>query len=93
MHYLTCMGNQAFLMSGLAAGTEGIVTGEHARLLVDFRRRSLMRSRSATPCKSERHRARSAFSDYPHITLKKCSPKLIESIPIEAVDERRSACR
>jgi hypothetical protein len=88
MHYLTCMGNQAFVMSGLAKGTEGIVTGEHARLLVDF-----------PPDAAEvigvgdavqiRTRGRGLWlTDYPHITLKKCSPRLIESLPIEAVDER-----
>jgi carbonic anhydrase/acetyltransferase-like protein (isoleucine patch superfamily) len=36
MHYLTCIGNEAMVMSGLAAGEKGIVTGEHARMLVDF---------------------------------------------------------
>src|SRR4051812_18759212 len=36
LHYLTCMGNRAVVTSGLAKGAEGIVTGEHARLLVDF---------------------------------------------------------
>ncbi len=37
MHYLTCIGNEAVVTSGPAAGAKGIVTGEHARLLVDFR--------------------------------------------------------
>ena len=36
LHYLTCIGNEARVMTGLAAGATGIVTGEHARLLVDF---------------------------------------------------------
>jgi hypothetical protein len=36
MHYLTCVGNEAFVASGPASGARGIVTGEHARLLVDF---------------------------------------------------------
>ena len=36
MHYLACVGNEAFVASGPASGARGIVTGEHARLLVDF---------------------------------------------------------
>jgi len=36
LHYLTCIGNEAIVTSGLARGAKGIVTGEHARLLVDF---------------------------------------------------------
>ena len=36
MHYLTCVGNEAVVVDGLAAGARGIVTGEHARLLIDF---------------------------------------------------------
>ena len=36
LHYLTCIGNEATVMSGLARGAKGVVTGEHARLLVDF---------------------------------------------------------
>jgi hypothetical protein len=36
LHYLSCMGNRAVVTSGLAKGAEGVVTGEHARILVDF---------------------------------------------------------
>lgn len=88
MHYLTCMGNRAFVMSGLAKGAEGIVTGEHARLLVDF-----------TPDVAELINVGDAIQirtigqgleliDFPHISLKKCSPRLIDSIPIEQVDDK-----
>jgi hypothetical protein len=36
LHYLTCIGNEAEVVTGLARGARGVVTGEHARLLVDF---------------------------------------------------------
>jgi hypothetical protein len=36
LHYLTCIGNEAEVVSGLARGGKGVITGEHARLLVDF---------------------------------------------------------
>lgn len=36
LHYLACMGNEALVTSGSCAGARGIVTGEHAHVLVDF---------------------------------------------------------
>ena len=36
LHYLSCIGNEAEVVTGLARGAQGVVTGEHARLLVDF---------------------------------------------------------
>jgi hypothetical protein len=88
MHYLTCMGNRAIVTSGLATGAEGIVTGEHARLLVDFppdvnELLCVGDSIQIIACGQGL-----AFTDYPHIMLKKCSPNLINNIPIEAVDDK-----
>src|SRR5689334_1552052 len=36
LHYLACMGNEAIVTSGRAAGHRGVVTGEHAHIMVDF---------------------------------------------------------
>ena len=74
MHYLTCMGNQAFLMSGLAKGTEGIVTGEHARLLVDFPPdvADLIAVGDAVQIRAKGQGLQ--LVDYPHITLKEMQP-------------------
>ena len=36
LHYLTCIGNEAMVTSGEAAGARGVVIGEHARILVQF---------------------------------------------------------
>lgn len=36
MHYLPRIGNDAVVTTGLAKGARGIVTGEHARMLVHF---------------------------------------------------------
>jgi hypothetical protein len=89
LHYLTCIGNKAIVMSGLAKGAEGIVTGEHARLLVDFspEANDLICVGDAIQIKAIGRGI--AFTDYPQIVLKKCSPELIESIPLEAIDSRR----
>ncbi|MEL6269688.1 MAG: DUF4438 domain-containing protein, partial [Chloroflexota bacterium] len=74
--------------SGLAKGGEGVITGEHARLLVDF-----PDDVNELLCVGDTIQIMAkgrglAFKGYPHIELKKCSPELIESIPIEAVDDK-----
>lgn len=89
LHYLTCIGNRAIVTSGLAKGAEGIVTGEHARLLVDFPPEVSERLCVGDTVQIIAHGRGLAFTDYPQIELKKCSPALIESLPIEPVDERR----
>ena len=86
MHYLTCIGNRAVVMSGLAKGAVGIVTGEHARLLIDF-----SPDVNELLCVGDAIQIIAcgrglAFTGYPHIELKKCSPTLINHMPIEAVD-------
>ncbi|MFC1960670.1 DUF4438 domain-containing protein [Chloroflexota bacterium] len=89
LHYLTCMGNRAIVTNGLAAGGEGIVTGEHGRLMVDFAPEI-----NELLCVGDMIQIRAygrglELVDYPHIMLKKCSPELIDSIPIEALDDRK----
>ena len=88
MHYLTCMGNQAFVMSGLMKGTEGIVTGEHARLLVDFPPEAAEMIGVGDAVQIRTKGRGLQLVDYPQIALKKCSPQLIDSLPIEMVDKR-----
>ena len=83
LHYLTCMGNQAVITNGLAKDAKGIVTGEHARILVDFSEEA-----NDLICVGDTIQITAvgrglAFTDYPQIELKKCSPQLIEGIPIE----------
>lgn len=87
LHYLTCIGNKAVVTSGLAAGAEGIVTGEHARLLVDFPDDVLELLCVGDSVQIIAHGRGIQFVDYPHIELKKCSPALLNAMPIEAVDE------
>jgi hypothetical protein len=88
MHYLTCVGNRAIVTSGLAKGAEGIVTGEHARLLVDFPPDAADLINVDDGIQIRTYGAGLTLTDYPHIILKKCSPKLINSIPIEPVNNR-----
>jgi hypothetical protein len=83
LHYLTCIGNRAVVTSGLAKGAEGIVTGEHARMLVDFAPEI-----NDLLCVGDSIQIFAvgrglALTDFPQIELKKVSPRLLHSIPIE----------
>jgi Domain of unknown function (DUF4438) len=89
LHYLTCIGNRAVVTSGEAKGAVGIVTGEHARILIDFEPdvKEMLCVGDTIQLRSKGQGLR--LLDYPHIKLKKCSPELIEALPIEVIDEFR----
>jgi Domain of unknown function (DUF4438) len=89
LHYLTCVGNKAIVTSGLAKGAEGIVTGEHARLLVHF-----SPDVNDLLCVGDSIQIVAfgrglSLTDYPQVELKKCSPELINGIPIEAISDTK----
>lgn len=83
LHYLTCVGNRAVVTSGLAKGAEGIVTGEHARLLVDFPPEANDLLCVGDTIQIIAHGRGLMLTDFPQIELKKCSPRLINSLPLE----------
>ena len=87
LHYLTCIGNRAVMTSGLAKGAAGIVTGEHARMLVDFSPEVHDMLCVGDSVQIMAYGRGLAFTDYPQIELKKCSPAFINSLPIAAIDE------
>lgn len=89
LHYLTCIGNKAVVTSGLARGAEGIVTGEHARLLIDFPGDVNDLLCVGDSVQIIAHGRGLAFTDYPQIELKKCSPLLINNMPIEVVNTQK----
>lgn len=83
LHYLTCIGNDAVVTSGLAAGARGVVTGEHARLLVHVEDEA-----AELLCAGDAILIRAlgrglALTDYPDVELKKTSPRLLEALRIE----------
>jgi hypothetical protein len=87
LHYLTCMGNRAVVTSGEAAGAEGIVIGEHARILVDFdpEVHELL-------CVEDTIQIRAfgrglALLDHPGVELKKMSPRLLHAMGLETTAE------
>ncbi|MCU0512241.1 MAG: DUF4438 domain-containing protein [Anaerolineae bacterium] len=82
LHYLTCIGNRAVVMGGLAKGAAGIVTGEHARLLVDFAPDVHELLCVGDPIQIITCGRGLVLTDFPQIELKKCSPQLINSLPL-----------
>lgn len=80
MHYLACVGNSARVTSGDAQGAPGLVTGEHARLLIDFPDDVLDRLCVGDQIQIEAIGAGLALPDYPHITARKLDPDLLDRL-------------
>ena len=83
MHYLTCVGNEATVATGDACGAKGVVSGEHARLLIDFAADVLDRMCIGDRMVIKTHGVGLQLLQYPHITVRKCSPRLIEAMGLE----------
>lgn len=82
LHYLNCIGNDAMVTSGMAAGARGIVVGEHARILVQFDREAhdLMAPGDRVQVMTKGQGLR--LVDYPGVALKKMSPRLLDAMGI-----------
>jgi Domain of unknown function (DUF4438), N-terminal/Domain of unknown function (DUF4438), C-terminal len=83
LHYLACIGNSAVVTSGLAKGARGVVTGEHAHILVDFEPDAL-----EALCIGDQILIRAVgmgleMLDYPNISVRKMSPSLFDALRIE----------
>ncbi len=91
LHYLTCIGNEAEVTSGLARGARGIVTGEHARLLVDFDPDVLERMTIGDTVQIRATGRGLRLDGHPALEFKKTSPALAEAFGL-AVDGGRVIC-
>ena len=82
LHYLTCIGDEATVMTGLAKGATGVVTGEHARILVDFPDEvdDLLNIGDQIQIKALGRGI--ALNEFPQVEFKKTSPKLLEALRI-----------
>lgn len=89
LHYLTCIGNEAVVTSGLARGAKGVVTGEHARILIDFSEESRELLNVGDTIQIRTCGQGLGLTEYPHIKLKKVSPTLFRTLRIEGSDKRR----
>lgn len=90
LHYMTCIGNEAIVTSGLAAGARGIVIGEHARLLVEFPGEAQEQLAPGDQIQIMTLGRGLALTDWPSIELKKMSPRLLAALNISERDGRLS---
>lgn len=91
LHYLTCIGNEAEVMTGLAKGATGVITGEHARLLVDFAPDDLDGLTIGDTIQIKAHGRGLKLVDFPAVEFKKTSPTLAEAYGLR-VEEGRLVC-
>ena len=84
LHYLTCIGNEAEVVSGLAKGATGIVTGEHARILVDFEPEVLEDMTIGDTIQIRTVGRGIRLADHPDIEFKKTSPTLAHALGLRA---------
>jgi hypothetical protein len=89
LHYLACIGNTAFMTSGVAKGARGVVTGEHAHIMVDFEPETLEQI-----CIGDQVLIRAIgigleMLDYPDISVRKMSPELFDALRIEELGDGR----
>jgi hypothetical protein len=90
LHYLTCIGNEAEVVTGLARGAKGVVTGEHARLLVDFSP-EVLEELTVGDTVQIRTRGRGLrLGNHPGIEFKKTSPALAIALGLRAEGGRVS---
>ena len=87
LHYLSCIGNDAVVTSGLSSGARGIVTGEHARMLVDFESSVYDDLAVGDTIQILAEGRGLKMLDYPQVELKKISPKLFDALRIKAIDD------
>src|SRR5829696_6066004 len=80
LHYLACIGNSAIVTSGEARGARGVVTGEHAHIMVDFEPEIMEQL-----CIGDQILIRALgmgleLLDYPNIFVRKISPQLLDAL-------------
>lgn len=83
LHYLTCVGNEAVVLTGDAAGARGRLSGEHERLLVDFPPDALEKLAVGDKIQIMGHGVGLELLDYPEIHVYKCDPALVQAIRFE----------
>jgi len=88
LHYLVCTGNKAIIRTGEAKGSIGIVTGEHARILVHFKKEILQKICIGDQIDIISHGRGLKLIDFPEIELKKVSPKLLNSLKLKIKNKK-----
>lgn len=82
LHYLNCIGNDAMVVSGMAAGEKGVVIGEHARILVQFSPEAHEVMAPGDRIQVMTKGQGLTLTGYPNVALKKMSPRLFHAMGI-----------
>jgi hypothetical protein len=90
LHYLTCIGNEAEVVTGLARGASGVVTGEHARILVDFPPEVLEEMTIGDTVQIRTRGRGLMLESHPEIEFKKTSPPLARALGLRTQEGRVS---
>jgi hypothetical protein len=91
LHYLGCIGNEVAVISGLATGARGIITGEHARLMVDFEPEILEEICIGDQLLVKTYGRGMSLLNCPEVMVKKAGPNLIEKWGLQALPAGRLA--
>ncbi len=91
LHYLACIGNEAVVTSGLAAGAKGTVTGEHAHVMVDFPPEAIELLGIGDRIQIRAYGTGLRLLDHPDVQLHKCSPRLLEALRLETLPNGKLA--
>ena len=88
LHYLSCMGNEAEVVTGLARGAKGVVTGEHARLLVDFPPEVLEEMTIGDTVQVRTQGRGLRLENHPNLEFKQTSPALARAFGLRTEEGR-----
>jgi hypothetical protein len=89
LHYLACIGNPAVVTSGEARGAKGVVTGEHAHIMVDFEPQVMEQMAIGDQILIRALGMGLELLDYPDIAVRKISPRLLDALRIEELGDGR----
>jgi hypothetical protein len=81
VQFLTCVGNRVRVDSGLAAGAVGHVIGQHAYVLADFADAEAANLTTGDAVTITAVGQGLRLTDHPAVTVKNCSPGLLEAMP------------
>lgn len=88
----SCIGNEAYVISGDAKGARGVVTGHHGgveHVIVDFDDEILHKLTQDDKVLIHAHGQGLLFSDYPDIKIFSLDPKVLKVMGITAVEEEK----
>lgn len=89
LHYLSCVGNEAVVTSGRAAGARGVVTGEHDKIMVDMPEEALPLLCVGDQVQVRAYGTGLELLDYPGIAVRKVSPRLLDAMNIREPGDGR----